>query len=100
MLQQVKMEVTHPIMCYILTHIFVFKGIEEDFTAWKSKLLKFLTEGGGTEGLRRCACGKDDVTSDSCCRSQDGNPEHPSAVSEDTEVSIYVRTVRHLVRLL
>ena len=61
---------------------------------WKSKLLEFLTKGMGTEGHKRCACGRDDVaTSSSCCRSQNGNPanmEHPSSIGEDIEVSMYV----------
>ena len=96
MLQQVKMEVhisQYVVFdSYLKCTFFVFKGIEEDFTAWKSKMLEFLTEGIGTEGHKRCACGKDDVTTGNCCQSQNGSPadlEHPPSIDEDTEVNFY-----------
>ena len=73
--------------------LFVLTGIEEDFIAWKSKLLEFLTGCGGTEELKSCACGRTvAITTSSCSRQlQRGNPadvEDPSTVGEQTEVSI------------
>ena len=70
-------------------------GIEEDFIAWKSKLLEFLTECDGTKELKSCACGRAATitTSNSSCsrqlkRRSPADVEDPSTVGEQTEVSI------------
>ena len=72
---------------------FYILGIEEDFIAWKTKLLEFLSNEAGRDGVKSCPCGKDDATTGSCCQSRSDNAtgvDHPLTASEDAEVSMYI----------
>jgi len=46
-------------------------GIEEDFKAWKAKLLDGVSGGSSKEGLHTCACGEGVDTTGSCCQDKD-----------------------------
>ena len=80
------------------SNLFYVLGIEEDFITWKTKLLEFLSNEVGRDGVKSCPCGRDENITGSCCRSHNDNTtgvDHPLTTSEDAEVGIYVVHIWH-----
>ena len=55
----------------LFTCTFTIVGIEEDFKAWKTKLLDGVSSGSSKEGLHNCACGNGMDTTGSSCQDKD-----------------------------